>query len=385
MPAVCLILKAHEPYRLRHYSFFDIGDSPFYSDDTDTLAHLNRMAEVCYLPVTRLLLKQIGEYRGDFKLAVSLSGVTINLFERFEQKLLDPFKRLADTGCVEFICEPYFHSLAHLFSKPEYREQEAMHRNKLHTLFGIRPSTLYVSPACFSADLAQEAESNGFRTLLTQASEPLLSHRSPRRLYQPLSCSPDCTLMFETPLISPDLMMNTPAAMARFTHHLLQQPGEVISLGAPLNAFQESPAHEAGHLDFLAQFPGTWLGSGTRQFHTPASATAAIPPCASLSVPSYATWEDATEAAQDWTGNEMQKDAITGLYLLEAEVKAHPDQAIRLIWRYLQDADHFLFMKTRPSSITPDHSHPSPYQSAYDAYINFMNILTDFSERLSPS
>lgn len=385
MSGVCLILKAHEPYRLRHYSFFDIGESPFYSDDADTLAHLNRMAGSCYLPVTRLLLKQIREYRGDFKLAISLSGVTINLFERFEPKLLDPFKRLAETGCVEFICEPYFHSLSYLFSKPEYLEQVEMHRKKLHILFGILPSTLYASPACFTDDLAQQAESNGFRTLVTQASAPLLNHRSPWRVYQPFSCSSACRLLFETPLFSPDSMMTTPAAMARFTKVLLQQPGEVISLAVPMSVFQESPANEAGPLDFLAQVPRTWLGSGTCQFHTPTSATDAIQPCASLSVPGYETWEDAAQAAQDWTGNEMQKDAINGLYLLEAEVKAHPDKAVLLIWRYLQDADHFLFMKTRPSNITPDQPHLSPYQSAYDAYINFMNILTDFSERLTVS
>lgn len=386
MASIGLILKLHEPYRLRHYSFFDIGESPFYSDDTDTLAHLNRMAESCYLPVTRLLLEQVEEYRGDFKFALSLSGVTLSQFERFEPKLLDAFKRLADTGCVEFICEPYFHSLANLFSRPEYREQVEMHREKIHALFGKRPLTLYACPAGLTDDLARDAESTGFQTLLTPASAGILDSRSPHRVYQPASCSSACKLVFETPLFSADTLLTDPAAGPRFTQYLLQQPGEVIFLAARMTAFQETPAHsESGAMDFLAQFPGRWLESGSSQFYTPTSVTSTFQPCASLSLPGYTAREDAAEAAQDWTGNEMQKDAINGLYLLEQEVKASPDQGILLLWRYLQDADHFLFMKTKPSRIAPNQASPSPYNSAYDAYINFMNILTDFSERLALS
>lgn len=391
MPSVCLILKIHEAYRLKHYSFFDIGESPIYSDDADALAHLNTVVQQCYLPATRILLKRIKDYNGDFKLAISLSGVALDLFARFQPELLSQLKHLADTGCVEYLCEPYFHSLAFLFSKPEFREQVALHQQALKNTFGAFPNIFYAHPSTYNNDLASEAEALGFRVILAVSPIPGQSPAK-NRVYQPAPCSSSFKLFFENPALAdnirrflPDSVPSRrpPLTAPQFSHHLTHEPGEVVVLAADLNTFEEHNLGTAGAMEFLDHLPGALLADGRKQFETLSQAAKAYPPCSSISIPGFTSWEEAEQNSREWIGNEMQKDAINGLYLLEQEVKAHPDPSMLLTWRYLQDSSHFLYMNTKPPTDIIQQSSSNPYHSAYDAYINFMNVLTDFSERLA--
>ncbi len=390
MPSICLILKAHEPYRLKHYSFFDIGASPVYSDEATTLAQLNKVAQQCYLPTTRLLQKLITEYTGEFRFSIVLSGIAIDQLERFQPEVLTQFRKLADTGCVEFIGEPYFHSLSFLFSKPEFRQQLDLHRQKLKALFDQDVSTVYDHATNYNNDLALEANAMEFKTILASGADRILDDRSVNRVYQPAPC-PGLKLLFDNPLLADFTCRTAPPAAstkpgslpAQFMTRLTHLQGDLITLPIDLHTFTESQTSEAGALEFLSQLPGTLLTSKDFTFETPSQRHISHPPCGSVTVPGFTSWENSERESHEWMGNEMQKDAIQGLYLLEQEAKSHPDPAILRTWRYLQDSNHFRYMNTKPRTEVTDHADVDPYHSPYDAYINYMNVLTDFSERLT--
>lgn len=390
MPAVCLILKIHEPHRLRHYSFFDIGASSTYVDEAATRAHLEIITTQCYLPATQILLKQIQAHKGAFRLSVLLSGVTLSLFEHFQPELLAQFQLLANTGCVEFIGESYFHSLSHLFSKPEFRQQLDLHRTKLKVLFGKSPDTFHCHAANFNNDLAMEADAFGFNVMLSRGIDRILEGRPLNREYQFDSC-PKLRILFENPLLNDHLARLVSASnplkpeltTSRFMTHLIHKEGEVITLPVNLQPFADMPQEESGLLEFLKQFPGAMLAFKGFTFDTPGQISKSVPPCASMSTPGFASAAETELETREWMGNEMQNDAIQGLYLLEREVKTHPDPAILLSWRQLQVSDHFKYMDTRQLTEDTQGAASNPYHSPYDAYINYMNILTDFSERLA--
>lgn len=390
MPSACLILKVHEPYRLRHYSFFDIGELSSYEDDAGAFAHLDKIANQCYLPATRVLLKQIKEYKGDFRVALLLSGVLIDQMERFNTDLLSQFKQLADTGCVEFICEPYYRSLSFLFSKPEFREQVKLHRAILTSLFEQVPSTFHYHAVSYNNDIALEADALGFKTILAAGKGPVIENRSLHRIYQPVP-APSTTLLLEAPILADNLARfsratspsKRPLTAPLFVNRLAHKQGEVITLSANLKAFEEHPLGEPGALEFLSQLPGAWLASGGR-FQTPAQVAKTHQPCGTISIPGFTSCEEAESDDTECMGNEMQKDAVHGLYQLEPGIKAHANPELLLNWRHLQVSDHFSFMNMNQLKEAYNSSDSDPYHSPYDAYINFMNILTDFSERLLP-
>ena len=390
MPSVCLILKVHEPHRLRPYSFFDIGEATAYGDEVEMLAHLEKNASQCYLPATRMLLKQILECRGDFRFSILLSGVAIDQFERFQPELLDQFRRLADTGCVEFICEPYFHSFAFLFSKPDFREQMELLRQKIKLLFGQIPTSFHHHALSYNDDIAIEANVFGIKVILASGTDRILESRSISRLYQPAPC-PAQRLLFENPLLADNIARFSPISESsklpltspQFMSHLIQKQGEVMTFPVNLNVFGKQPLGETEAFVFLSQFPSALQAYKGFKFETPSEAVLTHPACGSISSPGFTTWEDAERDSNGWICNEMQKDAIHGLYLLEKEVKSHANPNMLLTWRQLQVSDHFLFMDTTAHNRLKESASPSPYNSPYDAYINFMNILTDFSERLA--
>jgi len=390
MPSVCFILKVHEPHRLRPYSFFDIGESINYGDDAEMLAHLEKAAHQYYLPATRVLLKQIQEFKGDFRVSILLSGVAIDQFERFQPELLSQFRHLADTGCVEFIAEPYFHSFACLFSKPEFREQIDLHRQKLSHLFGQIPGTLNCYALGFNNDIAMEAAGFEFNALLAMGSDRILESRSLNRLYQPAPC-PELRIFFENPLLAENLSRfsttsgssKIPLTPDQFMSHLIHKQGEIMTLSVNLSAYEKQALGDSETLEFLTHFPSVVLAYKGFTFETPKQVIQTHPACGSISAPGFATWEDAERGSNGWISNEMQKDAIHGLYLLEKEVKSHPNPQMLLTWRQLQVSDHFLYMDTKLHNEQMENVVASPFNSPYDAYINFMNILTDFSERLA--
>jgi alpha-amylase len=391
MPPLCLTLDLHQPAHLKHYSFFDIGNSASYEDESKTTEALNQLASQCVLPSTHILLKQLKEYGGDFRIAFLISGCTIDQFERYKPEVLDTFKALSDTGYVEFLASPYYHSLAASFSIQEFREQTLLHHARILELTGTAPAAFRNTALIYRDDLASEVETLGYQILFAPSSERFLGKRSPCGVYRPTNCSTLKLLVNNDPLSidmarrfthsdSPETP-STSAGFARWIQQASPARGGIINLSLDLGAFSRRPPGDTGLFQFLDKLPETVLLHRKGTFLTPSQAVS-LRPTALLSSKDFITGECPGHDLSPWMGNEMQQDALNALYLLEPRIKGCHDQALLRTWRLLQVSDYFLSMNTRSESLPGTPRSPMPYESPYDAYINYMNILTDFSERI---
>ena len=391
MPSICFYFQVHQPSRLRNYTYFDIGHSDDYEDEAANREILNKVATKCYLPANRVLLALLREHKGAFRISYSISGVALDQFERYNPAVLDSFRRLADTGCVEFLDETYYHSLSFLYSRPEFREQVQRHRDRIKTLFGQTPTAFRNTELIYSNDLAQEIEQLGYTTILAEGADRVLGWRSPNFVYQPTGCH-KLRLLLKNYRLSDDIAFRfsnrdwpeyplTANKFAKWVHQI-NAAGEVVNLFMDFETFGEHQWQETGIFEFLKMIPGTILSHPDFRFQTPSEAAAHYTPVAPIDVPQYVSWADVERDLTAWIGNDMQNDAIRSIYELEKQVRAHNDPKLLHTWRQLQTSDHFYYMCTKWFADGDVHKYFNPYASPYDAYINYMNVLTDFARRL---
>lgn len=391
MPSICFYFQVHQPCRLRHYTFFDIGQEHHYEDDAHNGEILNKVAEKCYLPANAVLLDLLKQYKGDFRIAFSISGVALDQFEQFNPAVLDSFKRLADTGCVEFLNETYHHSLAFVFSVPEFREQVELHRQRIFKLFGQKATTFRNTELIYSDAIAREVENLGYKAILAEGADRILGWRSPNSVYRPEGCR-TLKLLLKNYQLSDDIAFRfssrewseyplTAAKFARWVHQL-DNAGDTINLFMDYETFGEHQWEETGIFDFLKLIPEHILADPLFRFLTPAQVVQNTTSAASLSVPEFMSWADVERDLTAWMGNDMQNDALRSVYDLEANVRARGRKDLLRTWRRLQTSDHFYYMCTKWFADGDVHKYFNPYSSPYDAYINYMNVLTDFSEQV---
>ncbi|MEI6788174.1 MAG: alpha-amylase [bacterium] len=391
MPPLFLTFHLLQPAHLKHYSFFDIGNSASYEDESKTAEAMNQFASECVLPATRIVLKKIKEYGGDFRIALSISGCLIDQFERYRPEVLDTFKALSDTGYVEFLAAPYYHSLACAFSIQEFREQALLHHARIQALTGTAPTTFRNTALIYRDELASEVETLGYQVMLIPGGDRFPGKRNVCGVFRTTHGS-TLKLLANHDSLSEDMARRfthsdspetppTSTGFARWIHQAHPARGGIIPLSLDLGAFTRLYPDDTGLFLFLNQLPETVLLHKEGTFITPAKA--ASPRSApSLSSKEFITGENPGRDLSPWMGNEMQQDALNALYLLESRVKGCHDQTLLKTWRLLQVSDYFLYMNTR-SEAFPGPAHPAiPCDSPYDAYINYMNILTDFSERI---
>lgn len=388
MPSLCLTILAHLPSQLRHYSFFDIGESSAYEDNVHSFERLEQAVADCILPANRILLRRLGEYRGDFRIAVALSGILMDELERFRPDVLDSFKALADTGHVEFIAQPHYHSLSSIASLQEFREQTVLHQGRIKTLFGQTASAFMNTGMIHSNEIALEIEAQGYSVALVGGGSHLLGKRSPNHLYRPACCQKLKLLVNNDPM-SDDVTLrftnrdwpDYPLSPTQYTHWVeqAQAKGEILNLTVDLMRFTGENRTGTGLCEFLDQFPSMALLHKKSRFETPTQVAQSLVRAAPIATPVATSGVAPAHDLTPWMGNDMQKDALGALYLLESKIKGAHNPALLRTWRILQISDHFLYMSTR------DGAPPvaNPYGSPYDAYINFMNVLTDFAEHIS--
>jgi alpha-amylase len=391
MPAICFYFQVHQPCRLRHYTFFDIGQSGLYEDDDLNSQILNKVAEKCYMPANALLLELIREYKGDFRIAYSISGVALDQFERFNPDALDSFKRLAETGCVEFLNETSHHSLAFLFSVPEFRDQVRRHAQRVRKLFGQDAGAFRNTELIYSDALAREVESLGYKVVLAEGADRILGTRSPNFVYRPEGCQ-TLRLLLKNYRLSDDIAfrfssrewLEYPLTATKFAAwlHRLHRVGDVVNLFMDYETFGEHQWEETGIFEFLRLVPRRILARRGFVFQTPSEAALGHAPAASLSAPHFVSWADVERDVTAWMGNDMQNDALRSLYDLEGVLRAKGNPVFLETWRRLQTSDHFYYMCTKWFADGDVHKYFNPYSSPYDAYINYMNVLTDFAERV---
>lgn len=391
MPAVCFYFQVHQPYRLRHYTFFDIGANPFYEDEDANCDILLKVARKCYLPMNELLLDLIRRHEGRFKVSFSLSGTALDQFEEYAPEVLESFQALARTGCVEFLDETYCHSLSFLFSRREFRSQVARHRQRMRELFGQTPRVFRNTELIYNNDLAREIEDLGYDAVLAEGADHVLGWRSPGYLYQPAGCT-RLKLLLKNYALSDDIAFRFsnrewseyPLTADKFASwaHAVNTRGDLINLFMDYETFGEHQWAASGIFDFMRALPDAILRHPDFCFRTPSEAAASLAPRARLDVPQFMSWADAERDLTAWLGNDMQHDAIRALYACEPRVLALGDPGVTRSWERLQTSDHFYYMCTKWFSDGDVHKYFNPYGTPYDAYINFMNVLADFTLRL---
>lgn len=372
---------------LRRYRFLEIDKDHYYYDDFVNEANVQRLAQNSILPTNQLLLDLIKSSKGKFKVAFSISGLSVELFEQFAPEVMASFTELAKTGNVEFVAETYSHSLASLFDPEEFVQQVQQHSNMMYELFGMRPTTFRNTEMIYSDEIGQMIYDLGFTTILTEGAKQVLGWKSPNFLYghpmipqlkilvRNMRLSNDIGYRFsdwswnEFPLTAEKLMGWIKATDTQ---------EQIFNIFMGYQTFGERQKPESGIFEFLKAIPYQALANRIT-FSTPSDLSKRFNPISPIEVLYPNSWSGEEKDISHWTGNIMQTEALQKLYALGERVRLCSDRALKHDWLCLQTSDHFHFMTTKPWNsfvVWPN------YESPYDAFTNFMNILSDFINRV---
>lgn len=395
---IVFYFQVHQPYRLRHINVLDIGKKANLFDDALNGQVMRKVAQKCYLPTNKLLLSLIKKHAGRFKIAYSITGTAIEQFKLYSPETLDSFKALADTGCVEFLGETYYHSLAFLYDTNEFLDQVAMHRELMKNEFGYFTETFRNTELIYQdklSDLVFEIE--GFKTIITEGVERILQWRTP--LYAYKNYSKDINLLLKYYQLSDDIAFRFsdrdwpeyPLTVGKFVNWIdnltlaeKKNRNQFLNLFMDYETFGEHQWAESGIFDFMQHFPDEVLKRGHLGFATPKETFALSNyQQEALSFPEPVSWADEQRDLSAWLENDMQHNAIETLYELLEKVKTKGDPQLLEIARKLSTSDHFYYMCTKYFQDGDVHKYFSPYDSPDQAYIYYINALADLEERLS--
>ena len=392
MKKICFYFQVHQPFRLRTYRFFDIGNSNQYFDEHKNDAVMKKVAEKCYLPTNHLLLDLIKEYGNRFKISFSISGTALDQFELYAPEVLQSFQELAKTGCVEFLAETYSHSLSSLISPEEFNRQVKDHSKKIEQLFGQKPTIFRNTELIYSDKIGELVSDMGFKTMLTEGANHILGWKSPNFLYCS-AANPKLKLLLKNFRLSDDIAFRFsqsdwngwPLTAEKFVGWLNSIPenDEIINLFMDYETFGEHQWKETGIFEFMRSLPHHVFSSTSFSFTTPSEASEVFQPIAQLSMPNPVSWADEERDLSAWLGNDIQDDAFESLYRLEHKIKKIKNEDLLRDWKYLQTSDHFYYMCTKFFADGDVHKYFNPYNSPYDAFINYMNVLSDFENRVN--
>lgn len=390
MKAVCFYFQIHQPFRLKRYNFFDIGNDHYYYDDFANDDIVTRIGERSYIPAAKTLLKMIEDNKGKFKCAISITGVALEQCQQYVPEFVDLLKKLADTGCCEFLAETYAHSLASLTDIDEFRNQVKVHDEMLKTLFNVEPKVLRNTELIYDDDLAPVIYDMGYKGCITEGAKHILGWKSPNYVYSAAS-QPKLKLLLKNDKLSDDIAMrfsNTewesyPLTADTYMNWIAQTPPEqqIINLFMNLETFGEFQTAETGIFQFLEALPRFAAEHGI-DFYTPTEAVKKLKAVDTLSVVHPISWADEARDTTAWLGNQLQKEAFDKLYSVAERVRLCDDRRLKQDWYYLQAADHLFYMSTKHQQDGAAHSSFSPYETPYQAFTNYMNVLSDFIVRV---
>jgi alpha-amylase len=391
MPSVCFYFQVHQPMRLRHYTVFDQND--YYFDDYKNASICRKVANKCYLPANRLILDLINRFDGRFKVAYSITGVLLEQLQTFSPEVMSTFDALAETGCVEFLAETYYHSLSFLYSRNEFIDQVNKHTDTINKYFGQKPRIFRNTELIYNNELATLIESTGnFDAIITEGADHILGYRSPNFVYKPKDCK-NLKLLLKNYALSDDIAFRFsnrdwtqwPLTADKFAQWVsdVNGNGNVVNLFMDYETFGEHQWEDTGIFDFMRHLPETVLRHPDNNFKTPSEVVDSYQPVGEVDVPHVISWADIERDLSAWVGNAMQSNAIHELYRLEKKIKETADEKIISDWRKLQVSDHFYYMCTKYFADGDVHKYFNPYNSPYDSYINFMNVLGNLNSRCS--
>ncbi len=390
--SICLYFQVHQPNRLRLYRFFDIGKDSHYYDDFANRTILRRVAQRCYLPANELLLDLINSHKGQFKVAFSISGSVLEQFDRYAPEVIDSFRKLAGTGCVEFLAETYYHSLASIASPAEFKRQVEKHKETIEHYFGVTPKSFRNTELVYSDEIGSMVYDMGFKTMLTEGAKHVLGWKSPNYVYSG-ALAPKLKLLLRNYTLSDDIAFrfsdknwqDWPLTGDKFLGWIKAsaQNDEIMNLFMDYETFGEHQKSQSGIFDFLRYFPEVVIKDGEFEFVTPEQAGKKHKAVASLDVPDPISWADEERDITAWLGNELQSDAFKKLYNVTEKLSLLSES--NDLWSdfgHLQESDHFYYMCTKFFSDGAVHKYFNPYDTPYEAFINYMNVLSDFILRV---
>ncbi len=390
MKAICFNFEIHQPFRLKRYRFFDIGKDHYYYDDFLNDDIVTRIAQQSYIPAAETLLKMVEAGGGKFRFSIAMSGVAIEQFEQYVPEFIDLLKRLADTRCVEFVAQPYAHSLASLADPDEFANQIKVCCEKLHSLFGVTPKVVRNTEFIYCDELAPQLVALGFKAALTEGAKHILGWKSPNYVYTAAS-APKLKLLLRNPKLSDDIARRFsdtswsefPLTADKYIDWIASTPGEeqIVNLFMNLETFGDHQPATSGIFQFLEALPRFAAERGI-DFLTPSEAVSKIKPVGELSILHPISGADEARDTSAWLGNRLQNEAFNKLYSVAERVRLCDDRRLKQDWWYLQTSDHFYYMATKHMADGAAHSSFSPYETPFQAFTNYMNVLADFIVRV---
>ena len=387
MVSVCFYFQVHQPMRLGRYSVFDIGSHRNYFDDHKNEAIIRKITQKCYLPANRIILDLINKTGGKFKVAYSMTGIVLEQLEKYSPEVIDSFRKLVDTGCVELLDETYHHTISFLYSKDEFKEQVKLHNKKIRELFNYRPKVFRNTELVYNNELASFIEGMGYKGILAEGADHILGWRSPNFVYTPKG-SKSIKMLLKNYRLSDDIAFRFseksweefPLTAPKYAKWInaVNGNGHLVNLFMDYETFGEHQWEDKGIFEFLKHLPHEILNHPDNDFVTPSEAIKRYEPVAELDFPHFVSWADIERDMSAWLGNRMQQEAIKELYSLEPHVKLSKNENLIDEWRRLQTSDHFYYMCTKWFNDGDVHKYFNPYDSPYEAFIAYMNILNDF-------
>jgi alpha-amylase len=390
--AICLYFQVHQPFRLKRYRFFDLGNDHYYYDDFSNESIMRKVAGKCYLPANKIILDLIQKHKGKFKVTFSISGIAINQFRLYAPEVLDSFRQIAETGMAEFLAETDSHSLSSLKNRTVFEQQVEIHREMMKNFLGVEPTSFRNTELIYSDQIGSWVADMGFKSMLTEGAKHVLGWKSPNFLYCN-AINPRLKVLLRNFVLSDDIAFRFsnrqwsawPLTAEKYTSWLnkLAPNSELVNIFLDYETFGEHNWKETGIFDFLQHLPAVILKKTPFKFMTPSEVADTLQPVSAISVPSPISWADEERDITAWLGNELQTAAFEKLYTLSEKVKKCNDEKMNKDWEYLQSSDHFYYMATKFFSDGAVHAYFNPYETPYDAFMNYMNVLSDFEIRVN--
>ncbi len=391
MVDVNFYFQVHQPFRIRKYTIFEIGYNNNYFDEKKNKEIFEKVAKKCYLPANKTILELIHQHDGKFNVTYSITGTALEQMRKYSPNVLDSFQDLAKTGCVEFLSETMYHSLSCLFSEEEFKEQVEMHKKEIFNEFRQRPTVFRNTELIMNNHMTKKIEDMGYEGVIAEGADHILGWRSPNYIYNNVYAK-KIKLLLKNYRLSDDIAFRFsqrswkewPLTAEKFSQwvNAVNGNGHIVNLFMDYETFGEHQWEDTGIFHFLRKFPELHLKNKDNGFTTPSSAIKKYPAFGEIDMHNFVSWADIERDLTAWLGNHMQNSAIKQLYMLEKQIKKTGDQKLIDDWRKLQTSDHFYFMCTKWFADGDVHKYFSPYESPYDAYINFMNCLNDIIIRL---
>ncbi len=393
--SIVLYLHAHQPYRVKDYSVFEVGKNHDYFswDDSDPNGNqkiIDKVSEKSYIPTNKKLIHLLKIYP-DFKLSLSITGTLITELEKWAPEVLQSFVDLVETGKVEIVAETYHHSLAFFYSLQEFEIQVRMHREKIESVFGQTPKVFRNTELAYNNDLAMWADKSGYKGILAEGWDKVLGWRNSNHLYKPINTQ-NIKLLMKNYKLSDDIAFRFgnrnwnewPLTADKYINWINDsQDSEIFNLFMDYETFGEHQWEDTGIFDFLENMVPIWLKDENNTFMTVSDAIDSYKVVDTIDVPETLTWADTERDLSAWLGNAMQQQAIKAIYSLSSKILGTDDWSLIEDWRRLQTSDHFYYMCTKYFNDGDIHAYFSPYKTPYDATINFMNAWHDLRFRLN--